>query len=90
VYELRLARSARKELEALPDTTLNRVARQLDFWATDPRPRGRKKLRGARDLWRIRIGDYHVAIVWTMERTSSRSERFAIARKLMGRTVDGT
>lgn len=60
MYELRLARSARKELEALPDTTLNRVARQLDLLATDPRPRGCKKLRGSRDVWRIRIGDYRV------------------------------
>jgi hypothetical protein len=50
VYELRLARSARKELEALPDAALGRVARQLDALPATPRPRGCKKLRGATNL----------------------------------------
>lgn len=39
---------------------LNRVARQLNALATEPRPRGCKKLRGASDLWRIRIGNCRV------------------------------
>jgi mRNA interferase RelE/StbE len=60
VYELRLARSARKELEALPDTVLPRVARALDTLPADPRPRGCKKLRGSTDLWRVRVGDYRI------------------------------
>jgi mRNA interferase RelE/StbE len=60
MYELRLARSARKELDALPDAVLNRVARHLDALTTEPRPRGCKKLRGASDLWRIRVGNYRV------------------------------
>lgn len=60
MYELRLARSARKELEALPDTVLARIARQLDGLPADPRPRGTKKLRGASDLWRVRVGDYRI------------------------------
>lgn len=60
MYELRLARSARKELEALSDPVLARIARQLDALATTPRPRGCKKLRGATDLWRVRVGDYRI------------------------------
>lgn len=60
MYELRLVRSARKELEALPDTALTRVARQLDALVTTPRPRGCKKLRGATDLWRVRVGEYRI------------------------------
>jgi len=60
VYELRLARSARKELEALPDAALGRVARQLDALAATPRPRGCKKLRGATNLWRVRAGNYRI------------------------------
>jgi mRNA interferase RelE/StbE len=60
VYELRLARSARKELEALPDAVLPRVARTLDTLPADPRPRGCKKLRGSADLWRVRVGDYRI------------------------------
>lgn len=60
MYELRLVRSARKELEALPDAVLTRVARHLDALQTTPRPSGCKKLRGATDLWRVRVGDYRI------------------------------
>jgi mRNA interferase RelE/StbE len=60
VYELRLARSARKELEVLPDAVLARVARELDALLANPRPRGCKKLRGADDLYRVRVGDYRI------------------------------
>ncbi len=60
MYELRLARSARKELEALPAAVLARVARELDALASNPRPRGCKKLRGADDLYRVRVGDYRI------------------------------
>jgi mRNA interferase RelE/StbE len=60
VYELRLVRSARKELEALPDAVLARLARHLDALQTTPRPSGCKKLRGATDLWRVRVGDYRI------------------------------
>lgn len=60
MYELRLARSARKELDALSDAMLARIARQLDALGTTPRPRGCKKLRGATDLWRVRVGDYRI------------------------------
>jgi len=60
VYALRLARSARKELEALPGAMLARIARQLDQLSTQPRPPGCKKLRGTRDVWRIRVGDFRI------------------------------
>ena len=60
MYELRLVRTARKELEALPDSVLARVARHLDALQTTPRPTGCKKLRGAADLWRVRVGNYRV------------------------------
>ena len=60
MYELRLVRSARKELEALPDAMLARVARQLDAPQATPRPHGCKKLRGVSDLWRVRVGAYRI------------------------------
>ena len=74
--DLRLARSARKELEALPDAVLARVARQLDVLATTPRPRGCKKLRGATDLWRVRVGDYR--IIYRVDDAASQIEVRAI------------
>ena len=59
-YSVQFARSARKELERLPDVVLQRVFARIEALADTPRPPGCKKLRGARDLWRIRIGDYRV------------------------------
>ena len=59
-YSVQFVRSARKELERLPDSVLARVFARIEQLAETPRPPGCKKLRGARDLWRIRIGDYRV------------------------------
>lgn len=59
-YSVQFARSARKELEHLPDAVLQRVFTRIEALADTPRPSGCKKLRGARDLWRIRVGDYRV------------------------------
>jgi mRNA interferase RelE/StbE len=60
VYRITLARSARKELEAIPAKIQDRILAAIDDLQTDPRPRGCKKLKGADDLFRIRIGDYRV------------------------------
>ena len=59
-YALTFARSARKELERLNDPLRTRVFRRIESLATNPRPAGCKKLEGAEDLWRLRIGDYRV------------------------------
>jgi len=55
-----LARSARRELEALNPPILGRLIAGLDALATDPRPRGSRKLRGSENLWRLRVGDYRI------------------------------
>lgn len=60
MHKVRIGRSATKELEALPDRTLQRIAAKIDSLAQQPRPSGCKKLRGADDLWRIRVGDYRI------------------------------
>lgn len=54
------ARSARKELEDLPRSLGLRVLRRIESLGRSPRPRGSRKLVGAGNLWRIRIGDYRV------------------------------
>jgi mRNA interferase RelE/StbE len=59
-YELTFARSARKELERLNQPLRARVFRRIESLAANPRPMGCRKLEGAEDLWRIRIGEYRV------------------------------
>jgi hypothetical protein len=56
VHEVRVGRSATKELEGLPQQVLTRIANKIDGLATDPRPSGARKLRGADDLWKNRNG----------------------------------
>jgi mRNA interferase RelE/StbE len=46
-YSLDIKQSAQKELDSLDH----------------PRPAGCKKLKGHKDLWRIRIGDYRVVYI---------------------------
>lgn len=59
-YEISFARSARKELEALPDQIAERILAKIDALAKNPRPVGCKPLKGPLKLWRLRIGDYRV------------------------------
>jgi len=59
-YAVELKPSARKELESLPDSVLARVVSKLESLAHDPRPAGCKKLKGDKDQWRVRIGDWRV------------------------------
>lgn len=60
MHEVRIGRSATKELESLPGTIIECVATKIDALAEQPRPAGCKKLRGADDLWRVRVGDYRI------------------------------
>ena len=57
-YEVTFARSARKELENLPVEFADRMLTRIEKLMDNPRPRGATKLRGRKNLWRIRVGDY--------------------------------
>lgn len=59
-YAVVLARSARKELEALGPPIVGRLIARIDVLATNPRPAGSRKLRGSGSLWRVRVGDYRI------------------------------
>jgi mRNA interferase RelE/StbE len=59
-HRITIARSARKELEGLPTALVGRVWSRIEALAVEPRPRGSRKIMGARNLWRLRVGDYRV------------------------------
>ena len=59
-YAITFARSARKELEALDASIVERIFPAIESLATALRPRGCRKLQGAKNLWRIRVGAYRV------------------------------
>lgn len=60
MYEVRFAASAAREFRKLPPDVRRRLAPAIDALAAAPRPPGVKKLAGASDLYRIRVGDYRV------------------------------
>ena len=59
-YSLEAKPTAKKELDGLPDNVLARVVIKIDLLAHNPRPAGCAKLKGYRDQWRIRVGDWRV------------------------------
>lgn len=59
-YSVVFSKSAGRELGNLEQAVSLRVLSKIEALATKPRPAGCRKLTGADDLWRIRIGDYRV------------------------------
>ena len=62
-YSIEIKPSARKELEALPDNALTRTVQKIESLANAPRPAGCKKLKGYKDHWRVRVGDWRVVYI---------------------------
>ena len=59
-YTITFAQSARKDLERLSASIVNRIFPKIEALAQNPRPAGCRKLQGVENLWRIRVGDYRV------------------------------
>ncbi len=62
-YSIEIKQSAQKELDALDDKLFGRIDKKILALSGDPRPTGCKKLKGYKDHWRIRIGDYRVIYI---------------------------
>ncbi len=61
VYRLVIKSSAAKELEAVGQKVDRaRLVASIQELATQPKPVGAEKLSGHIDLYRIRVGNYHV------------------------------
>lgn len=54
-YRIEIARTAERQIEALPSADRGAVVRAIQALAAEPRPRGCRKLRGAEDVFRIRV-----------------------------------
>ena len=59
-YSLEIKHSAQRELDSLDDSVFRRIDRRILTLADNPRPTGCKKLRGYKDQWRVRVGDWRV------------------------------
>lgn len=78
-YDIEVKSSARKELEALPDHVLARVINKVESLRQAPRPAGCKKLKGYKDQWRLRVGDWRV--IYIIDDTAKLSSVTRIAHR---------
>lgn len=62
-YSLEIKQSAQKELDTLDNPLFARIDRKILALADNPRPTGCKKLRGYKDQWRVRVGDWRVVYI---------------------------
>jgi mRNA interferase RelE/StbE len=59
-YSVVLTQTAEKELRRLPAKVIEKIVTMLKSLEENPRPVGCKKLKGYKNLWRIRVGDYRL------------------------------
>lgn len=64
-YAVVINRPAQKEIKTLDATVRVRVIQSIRLLAHEPRPVGCRKLVGAQNRWRIRVGDYR--IIYTVD-----------------------
>jgi mRNA interferase RelE/StbE len=62
-YSVEIKQSAQKELDALDRTLFTRLDRKILALSGNPRPAGCKKLKGYKDQWRVRVGDWRVVYI---------------------------
>lgn len=60
MYIIEVIKTAEKQLDALQEKQFQRIDDAILKLSTNPRPGGCKKLKGERDIWRIRVGTYRV------------------------------
>jgi mRNA interferase RelE/StbE len=59
-YSLQYKSSVKKELRKLGQSDRIAIVDKIELLKQEPRPDGSAKLKGSRDLFRIRHGDYRV------------------------------
>jgi mRNA interferase RelE/StbE len=59
-YTVRLVPAAERQLKKLQAQVRNVIIPVIKGLASDPRPQGAKKLKGAEDIWRVRKGNYRI------------------------------
>ena len=77
-YDLRLKRSAERDLDNLPSRTHDRIIARLMSLKENPLPVGVVKLKG-REGYRLRVGDYRV--IYTVDDINMKVEVLSVAHR---------
>jgi mRNA interferase RelE/StbE len=59
-YQVIVPEKVQKQINALPSKVGDRIYARIATLKDDPRPDGVVKLRGLKDEYRIRVGDYRI------------------------------
>ena len=86
-YSIEIKRSAQRELDAIDNATFARIDRTILAPAEDPCPAGCKKLKGYKDHWRVRIGDWRLVYTILVYTINNTTKRVTIARVAHRREV---
>ena len=60
MYEVSLEHRAERDLKKLPGEIFYRIIPYIKALSEDPKPSGCRKIKGSKNDWRIRIGEYRV------------------------------
>ncbi len=60
MYQVLVERAAEKDLKRLSSSARPKIVAAMKGLAETPRPPGCRKLAGAQNDWRIRVGDYRI------------------------------
>ncbi len=60
MYEILIERAAERNLKRLSTKNFHLVIPHIKALAKNQRPKGSRKLFGAKNDWRIRVGDYRI------------------------------
>ncbi len=78
-YTILLKRSAEKELANLSKNIHDRIVKRLQSLIENPNPKNVKKLRGSKDAYRLRVGNYRV--LYTIRKDNAIINVYSIAHR---------
>jgi mRNA interferase RelE/StbE len=81
-YAVEIKPAARKEMDRLSDNLIARLLPKIEALRANARPPGCKKLRGYKDLWRIRAGVFRIVYIIDDSRATVSVTRIAHRRKV--------
>jgi len=64
-YQVDFKPSAARQLRKLPKDIAERISKKIDYLANNPFPHGYTEMKGSKDFYRIKAGDYR--IIYTVE-----------------------
>ena len=60
LYKIKWKNSAKKELKRLDKSIIPKIIKSVESLSINPYPKNTKKLTSSQNIYRIRVGEYHI------------------------------